>query len=165
VGSTLVAASILLGTLIGAVALPAGLYDNSPRWRIAGALLLTLAICSHHFTAMGALSIIPDPTVSIPQTAIPTGWLAVGVAVSSFSIILLALGAAALDIRDQRRSLREADRMRSLADAAVEGLVVVDGRVTVTVNTSFAKLVGLSPENWWAPRSTSISPTRACARP
>ncbi|MBN9594940.1 MAG: EAL domain-containing protein [Afipia sp.] len=144
--STLVAASILLGTLIGAVALPAGLYDNSPRWRIAGALLLTLAICSHHFTAMGALSIIPDPTVSIPQTAIPTGWLAVGVAVSSFSIILLALGAAALDIRDQRRSLREADRMRSLADAAVEGLVVVDGRVTVTVNTSFAKLVGLPPE-------------------
>ena len=144
--STLVAASILLGTLIGAAALPAGLHGNSQRWRIAGALLLTLAICSHHFTAMGAVAIIPDPTVTIPQAAIPTTWLAIGVAVSSFTIILLAIGAAALDIHDQRRSAQEADRMRGLANAAVEGLLVCDGEVAVTANTSFANLVGSSSD-------------------
>lgn len=140
--STLVAASILLGTLIGAAALPAGLRGDSQRWRIAGAVLLTLAICSHHFTAMGAVAIIPDPTITIPQSAIPTTWLAIGVAVSSFTIILLAIGAAALDIHDQRRSVLEAERMRGLANAAVEGLLVCDGDVAVTVNTSFAQLVG-----------------------
>jgi diguanylate cyclase (GGDEF)-like protein/PAS domain S-box-containing protein len=140
--STLVAASIVLGALIGATALPAGLYDSSQRWKIAGALLLTLAICSHHFTAMGAVAIIPDSTMSVSQAAIPAGWLAIGVAVSSFTIILLALAGIALDIHDQRRSAREADRMRGLANAAVEGLLVCDGDTAVTANTSFAQLVG-----------------------
>ena len=62
---TLVAASILLGTVIGAAALPAGLHGQSERWKATGALLLTLAICSHHFTAMGAASIVPDPAIKV----------------------------------------------------------------------------------------------------
>ncbi len=140
--STLVAASIVLGALIGATALPAGLHDSSQRWKAAGALLLTLAICSHHFTAMGAVAIIPDPSMTISPGAIPAGWLAIGVAVSSFTIILMALAGVAVDIHDQRRSLLEADRMRGLANAAVEGLLVCDGDTAVTVNTSFAQLVG-----------------------
>lgn len=142
----LVAASILLGTLIGATALPAGLHDNSQRWRATGAILLTLAICSHHFTAMGAVAIIPDPTVSISPAAIPAGWLAIGVAVSSFTVILLALAGIAIDIHDQRRSALEGDRMRDLANAAVEGLLVCDGDIAVTANTSFAQLVGSSSD-------------------
>ena len=144
--STLVAASILLGMAIGAAALPAGLHGTSERWKITGALLLTLAICSHHFTAMGAVSIIPDSTRIVSESAVPAEWLAVAVAVASFTIILLALAAIALDIRDQRRSVLEADRMRGLADAAVEGLLVCDGDVAVTANTSFAKLVGSTSE-------------------
>jgi diguanylate cyclase (GGDEF)-like protein/PAS domain S-box-containing protein len=69
-------------------------------------------------------------------------WLAVAVAAASFTIILLALAAVGLDIRDQRRSALEADRMRGLADAAVEGLVVCNNELAVTVNRSFAELVG-----------------------
>jgi diguanylate cyclase (GGDEF)-like protein/PAS domain S-box-containing protein len=143
---TLVATSILLGMMIGAAALPAGLNGTSERWKIAGALLLTLAICSHHFTAMGAVAIIPDPTRVVSTSAVPAEWLAVAVAAASFTIILLALGAIALDIRDQRRSVLEADRMRGLANAAVEGLLVCNGDVAVTANTSFANLVGSSSE-------------------
>src|SRR3979411_3041220 len=56
----LVAASIVLGAAIGAVALPGGLHGKEEKWKIGGALLLTLAICSHHFTAMGAGSLFPD---------------------------------------------------------------------------------------------------------
>src|SRR3984957_12743580 len=48
----LVAASIALGGMIGAVALPAGLRGEALKWKILGASLLTAAICSHHFTAM-----------------------------------------------------------------------------------------------------------------
>src|SRR5207244_2963082 len=58
---TLVGASIVLGALIGAAALFAGLRGEALKWRLIGALLLTVAICSLHFTAMGAASIIPDP--------------------------------------------------------------------------------------------------------
>src|SRR5713226_5982821 len=72
----LVAASIVLGAAIGAVALPVGLHGNNEKWKIGGAVLLTLAICSHHFTAMAAVSIIPDPTMEISPSALPAGWLA-----------------------------------------------------------------------------------------
>ncbi|HMH95906.1 MAG TPA: EAL domain-containing protein [Bradyrhizobium sp.] len=143
----LVAASIVLGAAIGAVALPVGLHGKNEKWKIGGAVLLTLAICSHHFTAMAAVSIIPDPTMEISPSALPAGWLAVGVAIASFGIIGLALAGVVLDIRDHRRSEREVDRMRDLANASVEGLLVCDGEVIVSVNTSFARLAGLSSAN------------------
>jgi diguanylate cyclase len=64
---TLVAASIVLGGLIGAAALPVGLRANVLKWKFLGALLLTVAICSHHFTAMGAAAIIPDRRSRFPH--------------------------------------------------------------------------------------------------
>jgi NO-binding membrane sensor protein with MHYT domain len=124
----LVVASIVLGAIIGAIALPVGLHGEKPKWKIAGALLLTLAICSHHFTAMGAVSIIPDPLIEVSQSAVPAGWLAVGVAIASLAIIGLALAAVVLDIRDHRRSELEVSRMRDLANASVEGLLVCEER-------------------------------------
>jgi diguanylate cyclase (GGDEF)-like protein/PAS domain S-box-containing protein len=140
----LVVTSILLGGAIGAIALPVGLHGKEEKWKIGAALLLTLAICSHHFTAMGAVSIIPDPTIEVSQSALPAGLLAIGVSIASFAIVGLALAGVVLDIRDQRRSDLELDRMRDLADASVEGLLVCDGEVIVSVNASFAVLAGLS---------------------
>ena len=154
----LVAASIVLGAAIGAVALPVGLHGNNEKWKIGGAVLLTLAICSHHFTAMAAVSIIPDPTMEISPSALPAGWLAVAVAIASFGIIALALAGVVLDIRDHRRSEREVDRMRDLANASVEGLLVCDGEVIVSVNTSFARLTGLSSANLVGARLESCFP-------
>jgi diguanylate cyclase (GGDEF)-like protein/PAS domain S-box-containing protein len=138
----LVIASIVIGAVIGAVALPVGLHGQQIKWKIGGAVLLTLAICSHHFTAMGAVSIIPDPTIEVSQSALPAAWLAVGVAIASFAIIGLALAGVVLDIREHRRSQREVDHMRDLANASVEGLLVCDGETIVSVNTSFTELTG-----------------------
>jgi diguanylate cyclase (GGDEF)-like protein/PAS domain S-box-containing protein len=158
--SALVATSIVLGAAIGAVALPVGLHGKEVKWKIGGAVLLTLAICSHHFTAMGAVSIIPDPTIQVSQSALPAGWLAVGVAFASFAIIGLALAGAVLDIRDRRRSELEVDRMRDLANASVEGLLVCDGEAIVSVNTSFAALTGLSVSNLVGARLESRFPDK-----
>ncbi len=138
----LVAASILLGAAIGAIALPVGLHGEREGWKLGGALLLTLAIVSHHFTAMGAVSIIPDPTIEVSQTALPAGWLAIGVTIASLGILGLASAAVVIDIRDQRRSELETDRMRDLADASVEGLLVCDGQTIVSANKSFSQLAG-----------------------
>jgi len=145
--SALVVASIALAAAIGAFALPVGLHGNEEKWKIGGAVLLTLAICSHHFTAMGAVSIISDPTIEVSPSALPAGWLAIGVALASFAIIGLATAGAVLDIRDRRRSELEGDRMRDLANASVEGLLVCDGETIVSINTSFATLTGLSVSN------------------
>src|SRR5205085_5497301 len=124
--SVLVVTSIVLGAAIGAVALPVGLHGRQEKWKIGGAVLLTLAICSHHFTAMGAVSIVPDPTIEVSPSALPAGWLAIGVALASFAIIGLALAGVVLDILDRRRSALEVDRVRDLASAGVGGLLVWD---------------------------------------
>src|SRR5204863_2717306 len=105
--TVLVAASIVLGAAIGAVALPVGLHGNNEKWKIGGAVLLTLAICSHHFTAMAAVSIIPDPTIEISPSALPAGWLALAVALASCGIAGLALAGVVHHRRDHRRSGRE----------------------------------------------------------
>jgi diguanylate cyclase (GGDEF)-like protein/PAS domain S-box-containing protein len=139
---TLVAASIVLAAAIGAVALPVGLHGDEEKWKIGGAVLLTLAICCHHFTAMAAVSIIPDAAIEVPLSTLPAGWLALAIAFASLFILGLALAGVVLDIRDVRRSELEVDRMRDLANASVEGLLVCDGEKIVSVNTSFAMLAG-----------------------
>jgi diguanylate cyclase (GGDEF)-like protein/PAS domain S-box-containing protein len=139
---TLVSASIVFGGLIGAAALAAGLRSQSHKWKIIGAVLLTLAICSHHFTAMGAASIIPDPRVEVSQTALPSGLLAIAVAFASFIVVTLALGGVALEMRERHRREMEFERMRGLANAAVEGLLVCDGETVVTVNDNFLQFSG-----------------------
>ncbi|UVK48869.1 hypothetical protein BPNPMPFG_007397 (plasmid) [Mesorhizobium sp. AR07] len=135
----LVAASIILGGLFGAAALPVALHANTVKWKALGALVLTVAICSHHFTAMGAAAIMPDPRIVISATALPADWMAAGVALVSIVIILLAIIGLALDVRDLRRA-GEAARMQELADAAVEGLIVCNETEIVAANRSFAAL-------------------------
>ncbi|MGB6254791.1 MAG: EAL domain-containing protein [Bradyrhizobium sp.] len=157
----LVAASIVLGAMIGAIALPVGLHGDSERWKIGGALLLTLAICSHHFTAMGAVSIIPDPSITISQTALPAGLLAIGVTIASLGILGLATAGVVIDIRDHRRSELETDRMRDLADATVEGLLVCDGEMIVSANKSFSLLVGCSADSLIGSKLESSFPDSA----
>ena len=142
----LVTVSILLGALLGALSLFMGLKDHTMRRKLIGAGLLTLAICSHHFTAMGAAAITPDPSIELSSLALQSEWLAIGVAFISLVILLLAVAALSLDLRERRREALEMERMRDLTDAAVEGLVLCKGETIVSVNQSFARLANLAPE-------------------
>jgi NO-binding membrane sensor protein with MHYT domain/two-component sensor histidine kinase len=100
----LVAASIALGCGLGAAALVVGAGNTTLLQRLQGVLLLTLAIFSHHFTAMGAASIVRDPTILVAGSAIPPGLMAVGVAMAGLAILTLTLVGVALDRRDRRRT-------------------------------------------------------------
>src|ERR1700730_226701 len=142
----LVAASIALGGLIGAAALPVGLREDNVKWKILGALLLTAAICSHHFTAMGAAKIVLDPAIELSGTALPPGLLAIAVAFASFVIVGLALGGVAIEMRARRREL-ETGLMRGAANSIFEGLLVCEGATIVTVNDNFAALIGCSADS------------------
>ena len=143
---TLVLAALAAGAGLGSVALATTLRAGSVRAKLAGAGLMVAGICGLHFTAMSAAVIVPDPSVALSGTAVPAEILAVAVALASITILLLAFAGLWLHLRDERRSALESDRMRGLANAAVEGLVVCDGDRIVTVNDSFADLVGLRPE-------------------
>jgi NO-binding membrane sensor protein with MHYT domain/methyl-accepting chemotaxis protein len=138
-----VVASIALGQLVGGMALFVGLRGNLMKDRALGAVLLTLAICGLHFTAMTAITIVPDPSVDVPSSALPPSWLAVGIAIASFLILAMALAGLGMDVRDQRRTALETDRMRGLVNATFEGLVICRGHMVVTANDSFAVLTGV----------------------
>jgi len=136
------ATSLLLGIGFGAAALHVGTRSPDLRWRAGGALLLTLGIVSMHFTGMGAAG-FENCYAIVSESDITPGWLSLVVALSSILILLVALAATYLDLRDRQRSAAEADRMRGLADAAVEGLLVCREQIIVTANSSFMGLVAL----------------------
>jgi diguanylate cyclase (GGDEF)-like protein len=138
--ASLVRTSIVLGVAFGGTALFVGLRNESRTHTMLGALLLTAAICGLHFTAMGAASVAPDPTVDLSAASVPSGLLAIGVAFASFVVVGLALGGITLDVRERRRKELEAERMQGLANAAVEGLLICDGDAVITVNDNFLTL-------------------------
>ena len=142
----LVGAALVAGAGLGSLALATTLRDGSVRTKVLGAGLMVAGICSLHFTAMTAAVIEPDPSRALSGTAVPAEMMAAAVAVGSITILVLAFAGLWLHLRDERRSALEGDRMRGLANAAVEGLVVCDGDRIVTVNDSFADLVGVPPD-------------------
>ena len=126
-----------------------------------GALLLTAAICHHHFTAMVA-KIILDPAIELSGDGIRPGLLAIAVAFASFVIVVLALGGVAIDMRARRRELRPR-LMRDAANATFEGLLVCEGATIVTVNDHFAALIGCSGHTSLSAKLSNILPTRTSA--
>jgi signal transduction histidine kinase len=58
---------------------------------LSGALLLVLAICGLHFTAMAAIALVPDPSIALADQIIEPKLLAITVAAVTILIITLAL--------------------------------------------------------------------------
>ncbi len=133
----LVATSILVGMALGAAALWLA-RATTWRGRVGAPVLLTLAICAMHFTAMGAAGFAE--CFAIVAEGTPT-WLWLVLSLASTIILGLAMGGTLLDLRDRRHSTESA-RMRELADAAVEGIVIVRQRTISATNRSFRQLVG-----------------------
>ncbi|MGZ8307380.1 MAG: MHYT domain-containing protein, partial [Allosphingosinicella sp.] len=138
---TLVLVSVILGIALSAAALAE--HRRRPRalpWRPA--LLFTLAICGLHFTAMAAASIRPDSRLAVPSAAIDSNVLTL--AVVGMALVILAIGflMVLFDRKLARNAIEEARRLRTFADAAVEGLVVIDGERIVDANRSFLRLAG-----------------------
>jgi diguanylate cyclase (GGDEF)-like protein len=96
----LVAMSILFALALGAVTAHL-LTRHSFRFsRPLAMLTLVLAICSMHFTAMGAATLVPDPSVFVPTRALSSEFLAVLVLATMAVVAGLAL--YVLDTRSQR---------------------------------------------------------------
>ncbi len=133
----LVALSVLIGMALGGAALWMA-RAATLRGRLGAPILLTLAICAMHFTAMGAAGFANCYAIVTEGTP---AWLWLVLSLASILILGLAMGGTLLDLRDRRHGAESA-RMRELADAAVEGIVIVrQGTITAT-NRSFRQLVG-----------------------
>jgi diguanylate cyclase (GGDEF)-like protein/PAS domain S-box-containing protein len=136
-----VLASLALGIALGAAALGAHKRDSRTLpWR--SVLLLTLALCGLHFTGMAAVTTLPDANIEVPAGAVGTEALSVAVSAVALAILALGFGVVMLDRRLARGAVEETRRLKLLADAAVEGLVVLDGGRIVDANMSFWRLAG-----------------------
>ncbi|WP_420967820.1 bifunctional diguanylate cyclase/phosphodiesterase [Bradyrhizobium sp. B120] len=167
----LVAASIVLGMLFGYAALSVAVRYQDRWMSLVAALLLTLAIVSHHFTAMGAVEIVPDPLLAPEALSLSPAFLAIVIAGVALSVLGMSLVGVLADRRLALRtrrfeeiisqlslarqqveaSQRELEEQRLRLDTAInhmgEGLCMFDAEKRLVVcNERYAKMYRLPPE-------------------
>lgn len=139
----LVAVSIALGMLLGMASLAVAVRWDGFRATAGAALLLTLAIVSHHFTAMGAVEIVADPTKMIDKLSMSPTWLALAVASGAVAILAISLFSALADRRLNERSFG----LAAALDNAGVGLSIFDvAERLVICNKPYLHMYGFSPE-------------------
>jgi len=135
----LVALSVVASIAFGVLAIHLTRAPETYRARYGAAGALVLAICTLHFTAMGAVTILPDPLIEVPLGAVPNQVMVFFVAAAA--ALVLGIGVAAF-FADKSASGEAQTRLRRLANAAIEGLIIVKDNRIVDVNTSFEELSG-----------------------
>ncbi|MCP3401300.1 EAL domain-containing protein [Bradyrhizobium sp. CCGB20] len=138
-----VTVSIVLGVALGSLAMVVAGRRDSLAGALGATVLLTLAIVSHHFTAMGAVELTPDPAVVISGLSIPPASLSILTASAAAAIIAIALAAAVLD----RRAKGELGRQQVVLDTALEnmsqGLCMFDAEGKIQLfNERYAAMLG-----------------------
>jgi diguanylate cyclase (GGDEF)-like protein len=137
----LVLASVLIGILLSAAAVAE--HRRKPQalpWR--SGLLLTFAICGLHFTAMAAASIYPEFGRAVPEEAIGASGLTIAVTAMALIILAISVAVVMLDRKLAGDAVEAGRRLRIFADAAVEGLIILDRDRIVDANRSFLDLAG-----------------------
>ena len=110
----LVAASIVLGLLFGAAAFAIAVRYEELSGTVVAAVLLTLAIVSHHFTAMGAVTLSVDPTQVADILTLSRTALAIAIAVVGTLTSLVFL----IYIRKVTKSVATTELDRIIAEEA-----------------------------------------------
>src|SRR5580704_1064041 len=137
----LVAVSIVLGMLLGIAALTVATRHSDRRSRLLAAVLLTLAIVSHHFVAMGAVEIVPDPTRVISASSLPPSILAVAIASVATLVLSMSLIGGFLDYRLRLQNVRLAAAVNNMSQGL--GMFDTSGRL-ILVNQAYLAMYGLS---------------------
>src|SRR5262245_4692292 len=139
----LVLASIIFGMVLGALALVVAIRSYRRRDAALAAVLLTLAIVSHHFTAMGAVEIVPDPARSIDALTLSLGVLAIAIASAAMAILCISLvGAFAGRRLDESSSF-----LAIVINNMTQGVILFDAHERILVcNDRYIEMYGLSPD-------------------
>ena len=143
----LVGLSIVFGIMLGGSALFVAQRREDWRSFLIAAGLLTLAIVSMHFTAMGAIDIVPDPPPAPDPLAISPQSLALIIGGTAAAILGMCL-VGAMSARKSELKLRD---QQMLLDAALQnmsqGLCMFDaaGRI-VLFNERYRELMGVPAE-------------------
>jgi methyl-accepting chemotaxis protein len=138
-----VAASVVIGVVLAMAALTVAEQSHRRSGVLLAAVLLTLAIVSHHFTAMGAVDLVPDPTRTPAEMSLSPTSLALAVASIAVAILGMSLVSAFAD-----RRLDDKGRLLELAlNNMTQGVVLFDstGRLLIC-NERYLQMYDLSPQ-------------------
>ena len=105
---------------------------------LAGSAFAVLSVVCLHFTAMSATTLVPDPTLPIVTIGLGREWLIGAIVGTSSVLILLTVIATVVD--------RYLTDLRGLAQATLEGLVIIRDGIVVESNDRFGEMLGLSGE-------------------
>ncbi len=167
----LVFVSIALGMIFGYAAIQIAIRYTDEAGTLAAALLLTTAIISHHFTAMGGVDIVPDPTRVTHALSLSPAVLALAIAGVALSVlgmsfigvladrrlanrtrrfeeIITQLSHARQQVEGSQRDLQEQKlRLDTAINNMGEGLCMFDAQKRLVLcNDRYAKMYQLSPE-------------------
>lgn len=138
----LVAVSLAASLLMfGAALMVAG--ERRRPWRRAAAPLLLAGIGVLHLGGMAAMTLTFDPERPLPAEAVPPEVVAPIVACVSFGLLTLALVGLRLTLSARAQARRDQERLRELANLAVEGVAVCDGETIKTANRSLEQMSGV----------------------
>ena len=139
----LIAISIVLAMLMSAPALIIASRHDGRRAVVGAAFLLTLAIVALHFTAMGAVQIVPDPTRAMTQLVLPPTLLAIAVAAVALGVLATSLAGAFFDGRLRQQN----ERLTAALNNMSHGLSMLDESERLIVcNEPYLHMYKLSPE-------------------
>jgi signal transduction histidine kinase/CheY-like chemotaxis protein len=109
--------------------------------RFAASGLLTVGICSLHFTGMAGVSIMPDPTIVVPPSLLPHDVLALLVGASAALILLAFLATSVLEARSKTASLR---LLQSVVEFMPQGFAYYDHDDRLALcNDAFRRELGM----------------------
>ncbi|NVJ97009.1 MAG: EAL domain-containing protein [Alphaproteobacteria bacterium] len=107
--------------------------------------LFAIALLGMHLIAMAATAVVPDPQMTVPARMLNDMVLGFGVALGSLAVLGFSIASVIMDIHVTEYESVQVARLQSLADAAIEGIVVVDhGGHIVDANPSFLSLASHS---------------------
>ena len=139
-----IAASIAAGILGSTLSLMV-IGKGRVLWRLMTAAgLLSLGVGALHFIGMAAITIVPAPGITVPDSMMSVGVMTFAVAAITSLIILGGLGAMLIESQTSRSAL---ERIRTLANAAYEGIVVIQNGKINDANSAFCDLAGAPLES------------------
>ena len=138
----LVTTSVLVSLTIFGLAMMTAAERNRTARRLASPLLVA-AIAVLHLCGMTAATLVFDPTVVLPSSAIPPSVIAPIIAAVCFGLLVLAFMGLRMTLAAQAQQRKDRQRLRELASLALEGLAICDAGVITMVNQSLERLSGM----------------------
>src|SRR5262249_54858912 len=108
----LVVTSLVIGIVLASLAVIRFCHSNDRHALWNAGALFACAICGLHFPAMGALTVVPDPTISVPPSPIDAPLMAFAVSGATVLIMLSGITSTALMENHTRRQREEELRVQ-----------------------------------------------------